>query len=397
VGQLATHSRRIYFEYEPSFLTRGLDLSPFHLPLKVGVQEQNRDLFEGLFGLFHDSLPDGWGRLLLDREMERQGVSRVLVTPLHRLACVGHRGMGALSYEPELRVEDREDAPIDLDRISKSATRLLAGNADDVFAELLSLGGSSGGARPKVLIGWRESDDHLVHGADALAPDHVPYIVKFRAQNDPKDIGRIELAYREMAIAAGLEVSPSRLFAGARGAAYFGTRRFDRTDTGGRVHVHSLGGILHASHHAPGSLSYEDLLRATHHLTRDHREVLRAFRLVTFNVFAHNRDDHVKNFAFMMRSDRTYRLTPAYDLTFSEGPGGEHWMSIAGEGRHPTREHLQTLAKRASIQDKVAGAIIDEVRGAVSDWKLYARAAGVSKSSLAKIAAALQYARTPLQ
>lgn len=395
VGRLAAKERRIYFEYDASFLARGIELSPFHLPLRSGVHEEKKYLFDGLFGLFHDSLPDGWGRLLLDREMERNGVNRALLTPLHRLACVGGRGMGALSYRPAIERKETKSAELDLDRLARSAARILSGATDEVFGELLALGGSSGGARPKALVGWRASDDHLMHGADELPADYAPYLIKFRSSDDPPDAGRIEWAYREMAAAAGLEVAEARLFFGARRAAYFGARRFDRAFGGARRHLHSLSGLLHASHRMPGSLSYEDFLRATHQLTRDHRELLRAFRWMAFNVLAHNRDDHVKNFAFLLDDDGQYRLTPAYDLTFSDGPGGEHWMSIAGEGRAPTDAHLLELAKRVAIQERAARAIIDEVRVAVLAWRKYAKAADVSRTWTEKIAGVLGAAARP--
>lgn len=227
-----------------------------------------------------------------------------------------------------------------------------------------------------------------MHGADELPADHQPYLVKFRApHDDPADVGRIELAYHLMAKAAGLEVAEARLFLGKK-TAYFGTRRFDRGDDGIRVHVHSLGGLLHASHRV-ASMSYIDLMRATWRLTKDQRQVARAYRQMVFNVLAHNRDDHVKNFAFSMRPDGSYVLTPAYDLTFSYGPGGEHWMSVAGEGRSPGKEHLLQVARIAGIDAGPANGIIDEVRRAVSGWRQHAKDVDLSAKSRENIAKVL--------
>lgn len=391
VGRLVAKKHDIFFAYEPDFIARGLNLSPFHLRLTADAQRETTGIFDGLFGLFHDSLPDGWGRMLLDRELEMRGIDRGALTPLHRLAYIGRRGMGALSYEPELESSAvRSSKTLDLDALARSAKHVLDGRADVIFPALLALGGSSGGARPKVMLGWRPEDDHLLHGAEELPPDHLPYLIKFRApHDDPVDVGRIEWAYNAMARAAGLEVSESHLFLGKKGAAYFGSRRFDRAPNGARVHIHSLGGLLHASHHHPGSLSYEDFMRATWMLTKDQRQVALAYRRMVFNVLARNRDDHVKNFAFAMDAGGEFTLSPAYDLTFSNGPGGEHWMSIAGEGHAPGESHLLEVAKTAGVAEREAHKIIDTVRAAIADWRRFAKRAGLSQTSRERIAKAL--------
>lgn len=388
VGRLALVQRRLLFEYDPSFLASPLPISPFYLAPRTGVFEEHRRVFDGLFGLFHDSLPDGWGRLLLDREMDRLGVGRERLGPLDRLAWVGARGWGALVYEPAHEV----DAPptlVDLVALAAESKAVLEGSAREVFPMLLALGGSSGGARPKVLLGYRESDDTLRAGRATLPKGYVPVLVKFASREDPADIGAVELAYNRMASLAGLLVARSWLLGAAgRHRGYFATERFDRPGRA-RVHAHSLSGLVHA-HHAVPSTDYESLLRVTRLLTRDQRAVERVYRQMVFNVVAHNRDDHARNFAFLMDPDGTWRPSPAYDLTFSPGPGGEHWMTVAGEGGQPTRTHLIEVARRADVPAPTAAQVIDEVREAVSRWDAVARDVGVGPASRRRVKEALR-------
>jgi serine/threonine-protein kinase HipA len=390
VGRIASSEGRIYFEYDAAFVKGGLEISPFMLKLGPELREEKKRVFDGLFGVFHDSLPDGWGRLVLDRQVERQGIRRELLLPLHRLAYVGSRGMGALTYKPELQDERAQkaiDADLDLARLSAEATHLLEGSSSDVLPELLRLAGSSGGARPKVVVGFRASDGSVVAG-DVARPGFVPFLVKFRTQEDRADAGLLELAYSRMAAAAGVVVTESRVFRAAK-KSFFGTRRFDRTDAGERRHVHSFSGLVHLDHRIPGGADYADLLKVTAALTKDQREVERAFRLMTFNVLAHNRDDHAKNFAFVMKGDGSWALSPAYDLTFSAGPGGEHWLAVAGEGKKPDERHLVEAGRRADLHAKRMAEILDEVRSAVSRFRAFAKEASVSKATTDIVASVL--------
>ena len=340
--------------------------------------------FEGLHGVFADSLPDGWGRLLLDRDLLKRGIARQYVTPLHRLAHVGAHGMGALVYRPELERETPNEDELNLTELQTHATQILEGEESELLSSLVSLGGSSGGARPKVLVGFRRKDSHVIHGA-LDDKDHVPYIVKFRNTEDPKDTGQIEWAYSEMARAAGLEIPETRLFVGKRRERFFGVRRFDRTAAGARVHVHSFGGLLHIDHRIPGAIDYTDLLKATRALTKDQREVENAFRHMVFNGLAHNRDDHVKNFAFVMNDAGEWKKSPAFDLTLSVGPGGEHWMAVAGEGRNPTEKHFLAAGAAAGVKKGAAQEIVEQVRTATKKWPKFAEKAELSKAAAERV------------
>ena len=386
VGRLAWRDRQGWFEYDAAWIESGLELSPLRLRSARGVHAGDPNL-SGLHGVFADSLPDAWGRLLVDRKALSLGIQPAGLTPLERLCIVGERGIGALTYQPAVAWTD--DGPMStLDQLAGQVADVMQGNAGDVLTELLALGGSPGGARPKVLVGWREADDHLVHGAASVPADHRALMVKFGAPEDPEDIGPIELAYAEMARAAGLRTSPSRLLASATGAGYFAVDRFDRPAGAGgpRLHTHTLAGLLHADHRLP-SLDYDALLRAAWHITRDHGEVEVAFRYMVFNVLACNRDDHGRQFSFLMAARGDWRIAPAYDLTYSEGPGGEHSTSVAGEGRNPRIEHMLALAKTAAIRRPQV--VIDEVSAAVADWRRHARLCDVSAGSAARIGARL--------
>lgn len=383
VGTLALQDRRIYFEYASSFLDRGLQLSPIHLPLRAGIHQGAPEPPGGLPGVFADSLPDGWGLLLMDRAFRQRGISRESLTPLDRLAFLGGRAMGALAYHPPIEKEARATTPIDLDDVAEQAQRVLEGRAGEVQASLLRAGTVAAGDRPKVVIGYREADGAMVAGDDKLPAGYRPYIVKFDARGDAADGGVVELAYARMAAAAGIRMPPSRVFATPGGGRYFGAERFDRPG-GEQRHVHSLAGLLGADVRFP-SLDYEAYLRATLHLTRDHQEVVEAFRRMVFNLLACNRDDHARNFAFLMEPDGTWRLTPAYDLTYSTGPGGEHTMSIAGEGRAPGRAHLADLAKKMSIAPAAMGAIVEQVDAAMREWPSLAAETGVAELMMLEV------------
>jgi serine/threonine-protein kinase HipA len=388
VGTLATVKRAIYFEYEPSLIESGIELSPFRLPLKAGTFQAKPEPFDGLFGVFNDSLPDGWGRLLLDRSLKSHGVSPEELSPLDRLSHVGSNGMGALLFEPDVSEEVTKDKFLDLAKLAEETNKVMAGETEEVFEELLELSGSSAGARPKVMVGVSSNKEQLVHGQQDLPINYEHWLIKFGSRGDPSDIGAIEFAYSLMARRAGLDLMPTHLFMAKKGGGYFGVQRFDRQN-GYRIHMHSLSGLIHADHRMP-SLDYEDILRATLTLTRNMQEVEKMFRLAAFNVFAKNRDDHAKNFAFLMDSNGGWRTSPAYDLTYSRGPGGEQSTMVMGEGRSPGRKQLIQLAEKFGITKSKSTAILDQVYEAVGNWKLVADEAGVSKASLKTIASGIR-------
>jgi serine/threonine-protein kinase HipA len=378
VGALAWRDRHAFFQYDPAFVETGLPLSPVKLPLSPRLFEAPLSPFDGLHGLFNDSLPDGWGRLLLDRNLQRAGLQPAELTPLDRLAYVGSRGMGALRYRSEHETGADTQADVDLDALEAAARLILSGDSAAVLAELLDLNGSSGGARPKVLVGLGADQRQLFHGVDALPPGAEHWMVKFAGAGDLEDSGAVELAYAGMAAAAGIDMMPTRLFPAKRGPGYFGVKRFDRAGPA-RLHVHSVCGLLDADHRLP-SIGYETLLKVTRLVTRNQAEVERVFDRMVFNVVAHNRDDHTKNHAFLLQG-REWRATPAYDLTFSAGPGGEHCLDIAGNGRNPGVPEILAVAKAVGVSPSRARDSLARVGAAVARWPAFAEACGVGKAT----------------
>lgn len=379
VGRLAIRDRQIYFEYDQSFIEDRLEISPLRLPCKPGLQRFNYNLFEGLPGVFNDSVPDGWGRLLFDRFARSQGMVPADITPLDRLAYGGSDLLGALIFEPDYSADDTH-GNIHLDILASQAQEVLDGTSDDVLAELLALNGSSAGARPKALIGIHTQHDHIIHGVHDLPEGYTPWMVKFPNSQDGLDAGAIEYVYALMAKEAGIAVPDVHIFPAQRGAGYFASKRFDR-DHDKRYHMHSACGLLHSDFRVP-SLDYEDLITLTGILTRDVREVEKLYQLAVFNVLAHNRDDHSKNFSYLMDKDGQWKISPAYDLTFSSGPRGEQSTMVMGEGRNPKLLHLLKLAAEAKIKKERAAEIIEATKSSLSQWQVLAKHYGVSSANI---------------
>lgn len=389
VGRLGYVNRVAYFEYDREFQSSGLEISPIRHRTPgetVTIPPYDNAVFEGLHGVFHDSLPDSWGRLLVDRRARELGIEPATLTPLDRLAWVGDRGVGALCYEPTIDVWGEDSSALDLNRLAGDAREVLEGKASEVIAELGQIGGSPGGARPKAMVAINEADG-AIYGPTKVEDNFQHCLVKFRGIDDPEDAANIEKAYAEMAQAAGVNVPVTRLISGADRLSYFVSQRFDRVGTE-RLHVHSASGILYADFRLP-SLDYRDLIALTRAITRDHREVVAMFTVAVFNVLAHNRDDHARQFTYLMKRSGEWQLAPAYDLTFSPGPGGEHATSVLGRGRQIDHEHLIQLGKSADLTSSQSQEIIDQVASAVSRWDDYARAYDVGNQSRSRIGAAL--------
>lgn len=338
VGRLAQGpDRRCLFEYDPHWLRKGFSVSPFYLPLQSGVFTARNEPFNGMFGVFNDSLPDGWGQLLIDRWVKSKGIDPLELSPLDRLGLVGHHGMGALTYHPPWL--SPEDTPLrSMGFYAETVEKILRNDFTGSLEELVDKGGSSGGARPKVLV----------------TIDEKEWLVKFRAAVDPANVGEIEYHHSQLARKCGIDMPETRLFEGK----YFGVRRFDR-EGNRRFHVHSAAGLLYASYRLP-SLDYTGLMKATMALTRDIREADKMFRLTVFNVLIGNKDDHAKNFSFIYRDDR-WQLSPAYDLLPSGGFNGNHTTTVNGQGK-PTLKDCLEVAKLVSFPEKRAMNIIGEVK-----------------------------------
>ncbi|MBI4860571.1 MAG: HipA domain-containing protein, partial [Candidatus Riflebacteria bacterium] len=263
------------------------------------------------------------------------------------------------------------------------AEEVYEGEAVDVLPQLIRAGGSPGGARPKILVGM--SGERLISGESALPRGYDPWMIKLAARSDLPDAGPIVYAYALMARAAGLEMEEVRLVEVDRRHRYFAVRRFDRPGGNQRRHLHTFGDLIHANFRVPGN-DYRQLLKVTLALTRNQADVLRTFVQMVFNVAAHNRDDHVKNFAYLMGPDGEWALSPAYDLTHAVGPGGEHTMTVMGEGRSPGREHCLELAAQVGIKRREAMAVFDRVDAALARWPQFAEQAGVTRKRRAQIA-----------
>ena len=364
VGLLYENAGRVFLEYSPDFLQSGIALSPFKLPLKPGVFEDEKRTFDGLFGLFNDSLPDGWGCLLLDRKLRKRGLSYDSITPLSRLSMIGRNPMGALEYEPADEAAE-EVGNVELDSLSGEVDKILAGNDSDVLDELLKLNGSSGGARPKIMAYVSDDRQKIIHGGANPPAGFTPWIIKFSERYDKLNSGETEYRYSLAAKEAGIDMPPTHLFPSKNGGGYFGVQRFDRTPQG-KVHVHTACGLLHASHRF-SCLDYENLLKLTLVLTRDITQAEEMVRRMVFNVKSGNRDDHSKNFSFLLNKNFEWRLAPAYDLTPSAGINGEQTAMVNGKGRNITDDDLIAAAKVADIPASAVRSIINTVESALKN------------------------------
>ncbi len=337
VGTLAkTPDRVVAFEYDSDWLNNGFSISPFSLPLIKKVFIPKYDPFSGLFGVFNDSLPDGWGRLLVDRLFLKNKINPAEIDSLNRLAVVQESGMGALIYKPEHRFES-ENSISDYDILAQECSKILESQNSDNLDELFQLGGSSGGARPKILTSINNEN----------------WIIKFPSSSDSKNIGEKEYQYSLCAKDCGINMTETRLFPSKVCSGYFGIKRFDRKN-GKKVHMLSASGLLETSHRLP-NLDYNTLMKLTLELTRNYEDIEQLFRLMCFNVFAHNRDDHSKNFSFLYDdTKKEWHLSPAYDLTYSFSFNGEHATTINGEGKNPTLDNIIAVAKNIGLKVKFA-------------------------------------------
>ncbi len=384
VGRMAMDRGAALLEYDPAFIASGFSLNPLlDRPGQEPLLPKNPRVFDGLPGIFADSLPDSWGELLMARRAQRANMSYASLTALDKLAIVGERSMGALTYAPA------QDAPpvgvgIDLDAIARASIELLEGRDSEIAPLLDRLGGSSGGTRPKILIAMN-AEGHIVAGDGDIPEGYDAWLVKFRGpRNDGKDAGPLEAAYADMARSSGLEVSQTRVFPG-KPYRYFGTRRFDRPSSGERLHVASVAALLDIDWRVP-TIDYGDFLKVVRAVTRDQRAVTQAYRRAVFNVLAHNRDDHVKQDSFLMNVKGEWKLAPAYDLVFSRGPGGEHYLAIGGRGGDDIRrQDLVKLGTDQGISKALCDDIIEQIAGNVRELPNFAQPYGVSQQTLREI------------
>ncbi len=354
VGTLAlAANHKVVFQYDDSWLEQGFSISPFSLPLENQVFVPTKDYFDGLFGVFADSLPDHWGRLLLKRLLLAHEQNPDKLTVIDRLAIVGKSGMGALTYYPEQSFSEENDNT-DLDELAFQCQKILHTEYSDKLDELYRLGGTSGGARPKIMTTINDED----------------WIIKFSAHVDGENAGKMEYDYSCCARKCGITMSETKLFPSEVCEGYFGIERFDRiSDISGtkRVHMLTAAALLELDFEQP-SLDYHSLMKLTKIITRDNKDdVENMFRRMCFNVFAHNRDDHSKNFTYLYdESADSWRLSPAYDLTYSNTYYGEHTTTVDGNGRNPGKKELLAVGTMAGMKKELCMDIITEIKSCIN-------------------------------
>ena len=391
VGRLVEGRGRIFFEYDPSWLAQGHDLSPLHLPRKPGVQYYHAKSFDGMPGLFHDSLPDSWGAKLMEMRFAEKGIKPNKVTPLMRLAYVGQRGMGALTYEPAWPEPGASPhlQQTKLLVLEREARAVVAGAAGKVLAHLVEAGGTAGGAYPKVVIAVNDrAPGEVLYGGGEYPAGYTPWLVKFDLST-ANATGPIEQAYAAMARAAGITIPETRLFAVTDQTGvvrrHFGVKRFDR-DGSERFHVHSFAGVAHQD---PDKCDYRDLLLVAKALTRDMTQVAEGVRRMVFNVVASNRDDHGKNHAFVYRQGE-WAFSPAFDLVFvSPTVQSMRGMGIGGEWRAPTLDQITRVAQDAGLEPKALRSITEQVTAAIRRWPHFAEEAKVPAKDIERVGGVL--------
>ncbi|MDE6269761.1 MAG: type II toxin-antitoxin system HipA family toxin [Muribaculaceae bacterium] len=356
VGMLALSpdSRTNVFEYDKSWLADGFSISPLELPLKPGLFMAKPQPFYGNFGVFEDSLPDGYGRYLLHKALLRNGINDSDLSSLDRLALVGDNGMGALTYSPSINLA-KEETVTDFDRLQEIALEVLKEQQDKDAGLLLFNSCNSGGARPKAI--FSDTEGH--------------WIIKFRHTYDPIDIGVQEALYNEAARKCGIIVPDFKLVNGR----YFASRRFDIDKNGNRIHTSTAGGLMCISLSEP-FLDYSNLLALTGYITQNREDIEQMYRRMVFNYLTDNKDDHCKNFSFYvvwddnMKSWR-WRLAPAYDLTLcTEGYNGEHATSVNGTGR-PALADFIAVSKKIKLSEDRCRELIEEVRAGCTGLARY--------------------------
>lgn len=368
IGQLTMDGRRPVFGYDAAWIADGLEISPIEMPLRSAPYYGSHASSHYLCGLLSDSLPDGWGMLLMDRFFRKvmdKPIQQINV--LDRLAYIGDSAMGALSFEPEHDLSDAIDMPeLTLAKLAAANQTILSGQDSDILAELIVIGGSPQGARPKALVLYDEASDFITTDLTRANPPATPWLIKFPAQSEHKSVCLLEALYADMAKQAGLNMPAHHYFDIGEQHAAFGVERFDRMGNQ-RVHTHTLAGLLDIDFRIP-SLDYLQYLRCVRMLTQSQVAVEEGFRHAVFNVIFNNKDDHSKNFSFMMDKAGRWSLSPVYDLAYNSGMNGYHQMDVTGEAQYPTRSHLLKLAKLADIKQNKAQAIIDQVASVAEDF-----------------------------
>jgi len=398
------------FQYEAEFVRSGIQVSPFTMPLRpepYEFPELPTRTFKGLPGLLADSLPDKFGDILIDTWLAREGRQPESFSILERLCYVGTRGMGALEYKPARGPKLQSSNRLDVGRMvelaskilserSKLQTTLVPSKIDQGLLDILRVGTSAGGARAKAVIAWNPKTDEVRSGQVRVDPEFEYWLIKFdgvrdnsdKELADPEGFGAIEYAYSVMAKQAGINMAETRLLAEG-GRRHFMTKRFDRLPGGEKLHMQSLGGMLHYDFNQPRAYSYEQSLAVIRQLQMGTHAMEEQFRRMVFNVVARKQDDHVKNIAYLMDQKGTWTLSPAFDVNYSYNPTGDwtstHQMTIGGEVDHFTRENLLACGKSGGIGKLAARQIIEQVNSAVNNWPHIATSAKIPEETIRRI------------
>lgn len=401
------------FQYDPAFVTSAIQLAPIAMPLSHRIYtfpSLAQHSFHGLPGLLADSLPDRFGNMLIDAWLATQGRPAGSLNAVERLCYTGSRGMGALEFAPATGPRPTRQGRIDVARLIELASKILTqrgqlkGSLDEyekagTLADILHVGTSAGGARAKAVVAWNQATQELRSGQIDAAEGFEYWLIKFdgvggnkdKELEDPQGYGAIEYAYSLMATAAGIDMHECRLMEEG-GRRHFMTRRFDRTDDGGKLHMQSLGAMAHLDFNAAGAHSYEQAFATIRSLDLGMHAIEQQYRRMLFNVVARNQDDHVKNIAFLMDRSGAWRLSPAFDVTYSYNPSGnwtaQHQMSINGSRDDFTRDDFRACARAAQLQRGRSDAMLEEVVEVVRRWGDYASEAGVTRDKAEAVQAA---------
>ncbi|MDO9583524.1 MAG: type II toxin-antitoxin system HipA family toxin [Desulfomicrobium sp.] len=403
------------FEYDKAFIRSGIEVAPLVMPLSsrlYSFPSLRPETFHGLPGLLADSLPDRFGNALIDAWLARSGRLPDSFNAVERLCYTGSRGMGALEYAPETRLAASGTSRVEVNKLVELASEILThrGNLqgwlhtdgrETVLRDILRVGTSAGGARAKAVIAWNPETNEIRSGQVKAGSGFEYWLMKFdgvsgnrdKELNDPKGYGVIEYAYYRMAVDAGITISPCRLFE-ENGRRHFMTKRFDRLDGGGKLHIQSLCGMAHFDFNQAGAYGYEQALQVIRRLGLPMAAIEEQFRRMVFNIVARNQDDHVKNIAFLMDRSGNWSLSPAFDMTYSYQLGGKwtssHQMTLNGKRGGFTVEDFKTCAQGVSMKRGRADTIIAEVRAVVARWRDYADESRVNPEQRDKIHAALR-------
>lgn len=392
------------FQYDPAFAKSGIELSPLVLPLSEQVYRfpaLSKQTFHGLPGLLADSLPDKFGNAVIDAWLATQGRTPDSFNAVERLCYTGARGMGALEFAPVLGPRQTQSSTIQVDALVRLAGEVLTHRhnlqgyfhntgREKALREILRVGTSAGGARAKAVIAWNRMTNEVRSGQVKAGDGFGYWLLKFdgvagnkdKELEDPKGYGTIEYAYSLMARAAGMEMAECRLLE-ENGRRHFMTRRFDRLESGGKLHMQSLCAMAHFDFNQAGAYSYEQALFAIRRLGLPMAAVEEQFRRMVFNIVARNQDDHVKNIAFLMNKQGEWSLSPAFDVTYSYNPSGSwtalHQMTLNGKRDGFAQADFKACAKSALMKRGRAITIVDEVISAVERWPEFAAEAGLSE------------------